>query len=781
MKERHQIAVRTLVDVVLRTGDLDVRFAAPGRPLEGMRVHRKIQRQRPEGYRAEVPVSMDVETSDLILVVAGRIDGVLETESGTIVEEIKSTTQDLKAIETATNPCHWGQVKVYAYLFAHAHQLAGVTIRLTYCHLDTGDMLELVEDLTRNQLKTFFQELLDRYLEWATTLVRWRHFRNASIRSADFPFVPYRKGQRTMAVTVYRTIRDGGQALIQASTGIGKTMAVLFPAIKTIGEGHTDRIFFLTARNTGKAAAAQALNTLQEKGLRLKRVSLTAKDHICFCPDAACNPDVCGYAKGHFDRLPEAMNDAFLRDNLDRGAIEEVAHAHRVCPFELSLELSRWADCIIGDYNYAFDPRVYLKHFFDEEHGAYAFLVDEAHNLVDRSREMYSAKLSKSEFLALRRSVNAHLPKVYRMAGEINTWMLNRRKRIREFGAFQSDVRLPDGLEPLLRGFLRVSERWLAMNQSTPYREIVLDRYFETSGFLRVWDQFDDSYVTCYQATGKDLEVKLFCLDPSGHLKRALQRCRSVIFFSATMTPARYFRDLLGCEPTVTSLAIPSPFPRKHLNVLIAGDISTYYAHRKKSVDRIMALVQSFIHTKKGNYLCFFPSYAYMTMGVDRFQKPPGDVQILVQEREMDDADRVHFLSRFSAQNNQTLIGFAVMGGIFGEGIDLVGERLSGAVIVGVGLPAVCPERDLIRSYFDKRGAGFDFAYRFPGINRVLQAAGRVIRTDQDRGAVLLVDQRFCRSAYQVLLPDQWETTMVRSKRQLEKRLKRFWASGMQR
>jgi len=778
LKERHQIAVRTLVDVVLRAGDLDMRFAASGRPLEGIRVHQKIQRQRPEGYRAEVPVSMEVETSDLILVVAGRIDGVLETDEGIIVEEIKSTTKDLKIVETFTDPCHWGQAKAYAYLLARTQHLKAVTVRLTYCQLDTGDILELVEELTHDQLDSFFQELIDSYLKWATTLVRWRHLRNAAILSVNFPFMHYRTGQRTMAVAVYRTIRDGGQALIQASTGIGKTMAVLFAAVKTLGEGHTDRVFFLTARNTGKTAATQALNILQEKGLRLKRVSLTAKEQICFCPDATCNPDVCEYANGHFDRLPEALDDAFLRDNLDRSAIEAVARSHRVCPFELSLELSRWADCIIGDYNYAFDPRVYLKRFFDEENGAYAFLVDEAHNLVDRSRDMFSAKLRKSEFLELRRAVKAHLPAVYRAAGKINTWMLDARKKIQEDGGFQSDANLPDGLEPLLRVFLRVSERWLAKNQSTPYREIVMDRYFEICGFLRVWDQFDDSYVTCRQVTGKDLQVKLFCLDPSSHLKLALRRSRSVIFFSATMTPARYFQDILGCEATASVLAIPSPFPSTHLKVFIANDISTYYAQREQSVDRIVALVRSFIHPKKGNYLCFFPSYEYLSMVVDRFKESEDGVQILAQVREMDDAGRALFLDRFSAHNYQTLVGFAVMGGIFGEGIDLVGDRLSGAVIVGVGLPAICPERDLIRSYFNRRGAGFDFAYRFPGINRVLQAAGRVIRTNQDRGALLLVDERFCRSAYQELLPDQWAMAMVRSKRQLEERLKQFWSSG---
>lgn len=778
MKERHQIAVRTLVEVVLRAGDLDMRFALSGRPLEGIRAHQKIQRQRPEGYRPEVPVSIEVEATDLILVVSGRIDGVIESDGTIIVEEIKSTTNDLKTIENAPDHCHWGQAKVYAYLLARAQDLEVVTIRLTYCHLDTGDTLELVEAWTRDGLETFFQELIGRYLKWATTLVRWRHLRNATILSVGFPFLPYRTGQRSMAVAVYRTIRDGGQAIIQASTGIGKTMAALFPAIKTLAEGHTDRIFFLTARNTGKASAISALSILEETGLRLKRVSLTAKDQICFCPDATCNPEACAFAKGHFDRLPAALDDAFSRDDLDRSAIEAVAHAHSVCPFELSLELSRWSDCIVCDYNYAFDPRVYLKRFFDEENGDYAFLVDEAHNLVDRARDMFSAKLKKSDFLELRRAVKKHLPAVYQAAGKINTWMLDARKRIQETDGFQSETLLPDGLEPLLRAFLRVSEQWLAKNQSTSYRDIVLERYFEASGFLRVWDRFDDSYVTCRQANGKDLQVKLFCLDPSSQLRLALRRSRSAIFFSATMTPAHYFRDILGCEQTAAMLAIPSPFPRKNLKVLIASGISTYYAQREQSVDRIVALLRRFIGPKKGNYLCFFPSYEYMTMVVDRFEELEGDVQVLVQEREMDEAVRTEFLDRFSTQNDGTMLGFAVMGGIFGEGIDLVGERLSGAVIVGVGLPAICPERDLIRHYFDRRGAGFDFAYRFPGINRVLQAAGRVIRTDQDRGALLLVDQRFDRPTYQGLLPDQWAMAMTGSERQMENQLKRFWSSG---
>ena len=777
MKARHRIAVRSLVEVGLRSGDLDMRFVTPGRRLEGIRAHQKIQQQRPVGYRAEVPVSIEVETADLILVVSGRIDGVFESDDRVVIEEIKSTTNDLKRIQKAADVCHWGQAKVYAHLFACAQHLEAVTVRLTYVHLDSGETLELDERLTRDKLDVFFKGLINCYLKWAMTLVRWRHLRDGTILALDFPFGAYRIGQRNMAVTVYRTIRDGGQALIQASTGIGKTMAALFPAVKTLGEGHSDRIFFLTARNTGKAAAIKAMNLLQRRGLRLKRVSLTAKDQICFCPDAACNPDACEYAKGYFDRLVAAIYDAFSKDNLDRSAIETVAQTHRVCPFAISLELSQWADCIICDYNYAFDPRVYLKQFFDEEKGAYTFLIDEAHNLVDRSREMFSAQLNKNAFLEIRRAVKVQLPAVFRVAGKINTWLLREHKRTQAAGGFQSDDQMPDGLAPLLRRFLRVTERWLAKNQSAPYRETLMTCYFEVSGFLRVWDQVDDSYVTCRQITGKDLQLKLLCLDPSKQLKLALKRCQAAIFFSATMTPPSYFQDVLGCEPDTVKMGIPSSFPHSHLNVFIAKNISTYYAQREGSVDRIVALIRTFVQAKKGNYLCFFPSYAYMGMVVGRFEALEEKVHVLVQSREMDETMRARFLHHFSELNKQTVVGFAVMGGVFGEGIDLVGERLSGAVIVGVGLPAICPERDLIRSYFDGRGSGFDFAYRYPGINRVMQAAGRVIRTDQDRGVLLLVDQRFGRSDYQALLPAHWSTVVVDSNRQLKAALQRFWST----
>ncbi len=781
MKKRLRIAVRTLVEAVLRAGDLDVRFTLPGRSVEGIRAHRQIQKNRPEGYEAEVPVSMEVETAEVNLLVGGRIDGVFETDGTIVIEEIKTTTGDLSRFASTPHPCHWGQAKVYAYLLACDRRVPELSVRLTYYQLDTAKVLELVERFTVDELQTFFKGLIQRYVAWISKIARWHLLRDESIDSLDFPFARYRTGQREMAVAVYRALRDRRQALIQASTGIGKTVAVLFPALKAMARGSVDRIFFLTARDTGKFAVLDTLNFLEEKGLRTKRLALTAKEKICFCTEATCNPDVCPYAKGHFDRLPAAMEVAFARDNLDRNTITTVARAYDVCPFEMSLALAQWSDCIVCDYNYAFDPRVYLRRFFDEENGEYAFLVDEAHNLVDRSREMFSARLKKSSFLSLRKAVKSHLPSVYRTSGKINAWMNKVRRSTASgsagYGDFASNTEKPEGLEHLLFDFLRVAGRWLSKNEPASYREIVLTVYFETAGFLRAWERFDDHYVTCYRNSEKDYTVKLFCLDPSRHIKSALERSRATVFFSATMMPAHYFQDVFGCEPTAMKIAIPSPFPQKHLQVLIAHKISTYYAQRETSVAPIVELVHAFIHGKRGNYLTFFPSYAYMTMVAERFQDKVPRVQTVVQTPGMDEEARLTFLSHFSEQNRHAIVGFAVMGGIFGEGIDLVGDRLSGAIIVGVGLPAIDPERELIRSYFDKRGTGFDFAYKFPGIIRVLQAVGRVIRTDQDRGTVLLVDQRFGRNDYKELLPKHWPVFFVHSKKEVHRRVNRFWSA----
>jgi DNA excision repair protein ERCC-2 len=776
LKKTLKIAVRDLVAHVLRSGDLSFEFLSSARPVDAIRIHQKVQQSRPANYRAEVAVSHQIETELFKLTIGGRIDGVYHESDGVLIEEIKTTTRSLDYFEGHENPIHWGQVKTYAYIYALNQDLEAMDAQLTYFQVDTGEIRNFKKHFTFAQLEAFFQDLVANYLQWAQTIVRWEVLRDESIRKLQFPFGNYRSGQREMAVGVYRTIKNNGQQLIQAATGIGKTMAAIFPAVKALAEGLTTKIFYLTARTTGRFAAEYALDELRNAGLKLKSLTITAKDKTCFKPDSACNPEECEFARGHFDRINRALSDMFDQHAFTRIAVEQVARDHRVCPFEFALELSLGADCIICDYNYAFDPRVYLRRFFLEESGEYTFLIDEAHNLVDRSRDMFSAEIFKQPLLDLRRSIRKDLPHIYMSLGKINSWMIKARKKCEESATAHHEKEAPEDLFPLLRGFLKITERWLSRNIKTPFREELLDLFFAISGFIRVAEQYDDSYVTCFEKIKNDVKLKLFCLDPSIQLGNALTRCKAAVFFSATMTPMDYFKKILGCDASAAALILPSPFPGENLKLFVYDRISTLYRHRGNTKEQVSQAISSLISQKTGNYLIFFPSYEYMTMVFEAFQSDGPEGEVIIQAPGMSEHEREDFLNRFGRENNQSLIGFAVMGGIFGEGIDLVGDRLSGAVVVGVGLPGISLEKELIRDYFAAHhNAGFEYAYQYPGVNRVLQAAGRVIRTETDRGVVLLIDRRYGTYHYRSLLPTEWRPVKVRSGEQLAQDLKDFW------
>jgi len=775
-KKVFKIAVRDLVSHVLCSGDLRFEFLSATRPVEAIRIHQKIQQSRPENYQAEVAVSHEVETELFTLAIGGRIDGVQVAPDSILIEEIKTTARSLDYLEHHEDPTHWGQLKCYACIYAKDHNLAELDTRLTYYQVDTGEIINFQKRFTLAELESFFQDLVARYLQWAQTIVRWQHLRDRSIRRLKFPFPHYRSGQREMAVGVYRAIKNEGQLLVQAATGIGKTMAAMFSSVKAIGEGLSTKIFYLTARTTGRIAAEKALGELRKKNLKLKSLTITAKEKICFNPDSTCNPEDCEFARGHFDRLNGALKDIFLQDAFTREALEQAARSHRICPFEFSLELSLWADCIICDYNYAFDPRVFLRRFFLEETGDYTFLIDEAHNLVDRSREMFSAEIFKQPLLDVRRAVRRELPAVYKSLGKINSWMVKAGKKSDAAGPMWHQKAPPDALFPLLRRFLRITEHWLSRNLKASFRENLLDLYFKISGFMRVAEQYDESYATCYEKIKKELKLKLFCIDPSIRLKNALNRCMAAVFFSATMTPMSYFQKILGCNESAAQLMLPSPFPAENLGLFVSNGLSTLYRQRQNTKHHVSRAICTFINQKKGNYLIFFPSYEYMQMVLETFKSDCPDSETIVQTPVMSERERDEFLQRFSRDNPASLVGFAVMGGIFGEGIDLVGDRLSGAVVVGVGLPGISLERELVREYFAATlNAGFEFAYQYPGINRVLQAAGRVIRSETDRGAVLLIDQRYATYRYRSLLLPQWNPFQVKNQEQFARDLQKFW------
>ena len=778
LKSRLSVAVRTLVAFVLQSGDLESTFAGAQRSLEGIRAHQRIQRARPAGYQSEVAVYHEMETADFILTITGRIDGVFYDADRVVVDEIKSTHRDLDKLEENPDPLHWGQVKAYAWLYARQHDLTEVDVQLTYYQLTTEETRELRQTITMDALERFMAVLLEDYGRWANGLEQWRRRRNQSVRDLAFPFPDFRAGQRQMAVAAYRAIQSEGRAMIQAPTGIGKTMAALYPAIKALGEELTAKIFYLTARTTGRQAAERALALLRANSLQLKSLTLTAKEKICPHPDAACSPEECPRAHGHYDRLKQAREAAFEEDALTRDTITRLAEAFAVCPFEFSLDMALWMDAIIGDYNYAFDPRVYLRRFFNDDGEAYTFLVDEAHNLVDRSREMFSAVLHKQPFLDLRQALRDNHRPLYRALGRINSWMVAARRDCLAAGGEAATPTLPDDLLPPLLSFHRRAEKWLVKNKPAPWKEDLLQRFFDVSAFLRVAERFDSSYTTCTISDGKDLEVKLFCLDPADQLAEALQRGRSAVLFSATLTPFAYFNELFGGDDQTVFLRLPSPFPPENLCLIVEGRISTYYRDREQTKQRLAEAIGHLVRGERGNYLAFFPSYAYLTMVHEVFRASYPEIPTIVQSRDMDEKARETFLEHFVGDNPGTLVGFVVMGGIFGEGIDLVGRRLSGAAIVGVGLPGICLERDLIRDHFEaKLQAGFDFAYRYPGFNRVLQAVGRVIRTSRDRGSVLLVDSRFATRRYQDLFPNEWRPVRPRFGHPVASYLETFWAA----
>lgn len=827
------VQVRELVEFALRRGDLggERDFVGPNRALAGTRGHQRLQRSRPAGYQKEVPLSFDVETADLVLRVQGRIDGLLAAPQEVLLEEIKTVQGGWDRV---ADPLHWAQAKVYGFIYAHDNALDRISLQLVYLNLDTGELTEFREWFSLADLSAFFQETTAIYLDWLQAQHRWCQQRDESIRPLAFPFPRYRPGQRQLAVAAYRVLARGGRLFLEAPTGIGKTVSVLFPAVKALGEGKLERIFYLTARTVGRAVAQKALADLRQVGLRLRSLTLTAKEKICVQEGQPCDPAACPFARGYYDRCKPAMRDALAREEITRPILETVARKHQVCPFELSLDVSSWVDVVICDYNYVFDPKVYLRRHFAEEPGDYAFLVDEAHNLVDRARDMFSADLDTREIQDVRRALKDTLPRCARALSRLSSTMrklapvaqtsksavsqvskpatpqISQQPADLEVGdtagleacatgeleLFQSGKRaggppapafaaapfttrdFPADLLPPLEGALKEAETWLARNQPADFRESLLELYFRLRSFQRTAQLYDERFVTITEP-GRSARVRLFCLDPSFLLRQALARGKAAVFFSATLTPIDYYRSLLGGNSEDPLLQLPSPFPPKHLAVLVQDRIRTQLKARVRTLPDVVEAIRALVGSRPGNYLVYLPSYQYLTAVQEQFHTLEPAIPILVQRPGLSEAEREEFLAAFAVEHAQTLVGFAVMGGVFGEGIDLVGDRLIGAIIVGVGLPQLCMERDLIRDYFQEQtGAGFDYAYTFPGMNRVLQATGRVIRSETDRGVVLLIDARFSEPRYRRLFPSWWLTARVSNSSQITSAVLPFWRAS---
>ena len=822
------LPIRQLVEFLLRTGSIDSRFTGFDRALEGARIHRKLQKAAGEDYQAEVFLSAERQAEGLTFLLEGRADGIFTDGSGTtVIDEIKTTAVPYEAITEDMNPCHWAQGMVYGAIYCSRQSLPELNVQLTYYQIDTDQIIRFVRHFSAPELEQFLHKLLCQYAPWARRQLDWSARRSQSLAALPFPFAQYRPGQRALAGEVYRACRTGRDAdhkggsrlFCQAPTGIGKTMSVLFPALRAMGEGSGEKLFYLTARNTTQTAAEDAIARLRTAApeLALRSVTLTAKEKVCLHPDPeghpACLPELCPYANGYYDRIKDALS-ALLdgTGSFDRAALAGAAKRFSVCPFELGLDLSEWCDVVIGDYNYLFDPVVHLKRFFDAS-GDWLFLIDEAHNLPDRARAMYSARFFKSSLTEAKRalgkgksSLRTALTRADRAFLDIRKACVHLAPRRGQTGAPETDTaqttllpslqdpvpelpeplyaqdgtvflrELPSALLSPLRAVQAPLQDWLEANPDADAHAQLLELYFAVQDILRSSERYDSHFVTQLTARSSELELQLLCLDPAPFVEASLAAGRCAALFSATLTPPSYYRGVLGCADA-RAVALPSPFPAENLGLYCMANISTRYRDRETSVQAVSDALARLTSGKAGNYLAFFPSYAYLRQVYEDFAARHPDIRTLVQESGADDAARAEFLAQFVPQPKETLLGFGVLGGVFGEGVDLAGDRLIGCAIVGVGLPQVNPQQEMLRRYYDaQNGSGFDYAYRYPGMNKVLQAAGRVIRTPEDRGVVLLLDDRFARPDYARLFPPHWQhIRYLHSAEELGQALQDFW------
>ena len=777
-----KVSVRNLVEFILRSGDIDNRGAG-GMQMEAMqrgsRIHRKLQKKAGPLYHAEVPLKMEFEEEQYTIVLEGRADGILEseaseTEAVVMIDEIKGVFFDISGM-TEPVTVHLAQAKCYAFIYAFQNHLQEIGVRMTYVNLDTEELRYFALRYSFQELEEWFLALMREYKKWAQFQYEWRMIRQKSIKEMAFP-LSWRTGQKELAEGVYRTILRKKNLFIQAPTGTGKTVTTLFPAVKAVGEELSDKIFYLTAKTITAAVAKETLDLFYKSGYHAKTVQITAKEKLCLMEETICNPDACPYAKGHFDRVNDAVYQLLHEaDVFTREEMIEQAQKHMVCPFELCLDTASWVDNIICDYNYVFDPHVYLKRFFAEGvRGDYLFLVDEAHNLVERGRTMYSADLYKEDFLIVKKLVKERSPKLAKQLQKCNQILLGYK---RECEQYQYHENISEFVFALMR-LAGEYEIFLQKNREFEDRDTVLNLYFQIRHFLEISERLDENYVIYSEHEEERFKIRLYCVDPSGNLQTRLDKGRSTIFFSATLLPIQYYKNLLSTREDNYAVYAKTVFEPHQQLILIGNDVTSRYTQRsEKQYERMAEYIYQTGMQKKGNYIVFFPSYKMMEDVYEKFlAKNLAQMDCILQTSGMKEADREQFLEEFTVVRQRSMIAFCVMGGIFGEGIDLKEEQLIGAMIIGTGLPQIGNEREILKQFYDGRsGNGFDYAYLYPGMNKVLQAAGRVIRTVSDVGVIELLDERFLRREYQELFPREWERFEVCHAGNVAEKLRQFW------
>ena len=766
-----KIGVRELAYFIHQSGDLTTEFFSNHDMLAGSRAHDFLQSQYGNNDKAEYYIKREISYLGKTYILDGYIDGVLNEDETIIIEEIKSTTKDLDEITIEYHKEHLAQAKIYAYLYALENNMDVINIRLTYISivdydLKSFDMIAKFEDLEDFTLNT-----LEQYISWLNMLDNSKNLRNETLETIKFPFESERPGQRTLMKATYQALTNNEILYCIAPTGIGKTMATMFSALKTLKEN--DKLFYLTAKGSGKNAPLDAIRLLSKKGLKIKAIDITAKKKICNAKMGHCNPDECPYTKGYFEKLNQATREIF--DNYDifsEDIILDITNKYKMCAFEFSLYLSYYCDIVIADYNYAFDPVAHLIRYFEDDSYKPKVLVDEAHNLVDRSKDMYSAMINEIDIRVLRAKLNGYKPSIRNDCNKALE-ILDSYREYLTTNTTLFETSMNNDLNVILRNLFQKCDQIFEENKKIKDKDLALESYFKIMDFLNISEIFSETHRMIIKLVNDEISINYFCLDASKFILDTIKNSiYGIVFFSATLYPIEYHANLITAGEG-KYLELESPFNPNNLDIIINSKISTKYKNRIDSIDSIIEAIEIVTKSKSGNYIVFFPSYAYMNMVVEQITEP--DYEMIIQKNNLSELEKNEIITKFKTTTN-TKVGFFVMGGVFSEGIDYIGDALSGVIIVGVGLPLICDENNLLKDYYENTYQnGFNYAYTYPGFTKVIQAVGRVIRDYNDRGIAILMDERFMYNEYQNLMPKHWKNRKVITNTYLlKKELKEF-------
>ncbi|MBO4286044.1 MAG: ATP-dependent DNA helicase [Bacilli bacterium] len=772
------LSVHQLVDFLLREGDIDSRIFSRSTMSEGSEIHSRYQAMQSSAYLSEYPLKTTLVVEEVEVSIEGRADGIIKNgPSDYIIDEIKSTVAPLDEFYESNKGWHLGQAKVYGYMFLKEQHFDNIGIRLTYIRQGEESDKKIYDfSFSYLELEQFVIDLVSEYLEFYRLIDSLREKRNSYIKEIPFPFEKSRKGQQKLSKYCYGIAVKGGKLFVEAPTGIGKTVSTLFPYVKSLPLDDEAKIFYLTAKSSGKEAAEKCMDIIDDKKGTISYLNITAKEKICLCKGKACNPDECPYTKGYYSKIANVIKYSLLTyHKFDYRTILNIAEEFTVCPFELELDLSNFIDVIICDYNYIFDPVSYLKRYMDESREHYLLLVDEAHNLVDRSRSMYSETIKEEDFNKVKKSLRKK---------PLKRLKANFAKLSKRFNSLkeecQEEYTVIESVDDLT---FRILSRFIEImndvnkSESKEITPELQDFFFNVNRFLRIYELVNDAFVLYIQNNDGLISINISCLDASRFLKGIANSVKAVTYFSATLSPIDYYVQTLGGERHLEPvLFLPSPFKKENLKIYTCPKVSVKYRNRNQTYKAVGEYLNTFIDGKIGNYLIYLPSYEYLNNLLEVMQLPL-NADIYVQNRDMSELEKEEFLSHFVDSPSRTTVGFAVLGGAFGEGIDLVSDRLIGVAIIGIGMPRINFISDQIKDYYNENDlSGYNYAYVYPGMNKVMQAIGRVIRDENDRGAVLLIDERYALNEYRELFRSEWdEYEMIFSTDELKQSLQDFY------